>query len=223
MRSMILAMMFGASSLSAATILGLGVEADYYNAQASGHFAYTDNGVTTNTRFADTSEDTYQVGVWFEHPVPVLPNIRLDLTPEAKFAGSDGGIVSTLALDQMDITPYYEILDNVIDFDLGVTFKVLQGDIKGSVNQDFNVVVPMGYAAVGVDIPGTGIRIAGDIKYVSYSGDSFYDSRIKASLDLAAGLAVEAGYRRESLELDRFDIRSDMTIEGPFIGMSYRF
>jgi len=220
---MILALTLGASTLSAATILGLGVEADYYNAEASGHFSYTDNGATTNTRFSNTSEDTYQVGVYFEHPVPVLPNIRLDLTPEAKFSGLDGATATTISLDQMDITPYYEIVDTVIDFDLGVTFKVIQGDIKGTVNQDFNVVIPMGYAAVGVDIPGTGIRVAGDIKYVSYSGDSFYDSRIKASMDLAAGLAVEAGYRRESLELDRFDIRSDMTIEGPFVGMNYRF
>lgn len=223
MRSMILAMALAASSLSAATILGLGAEADYYSAEATGYLSYTDNGTTTNTRFGNESVDTYQVGVYFEHPVPLLPNIRLDLTPEAKLKGLDGLTASTVSLDQMDVTPYYEIIDTAIDIDVGVTFKIIQGDIKGNVNQSFNVVIPMGYAGIGVDIPGTGIRIAGDMKYIRDSGDSFYDSRIKASLDLAAGLAVEAGYRREKLDLDRFDIRSNMTIEGPFVGMNYRF
>ena len=207
---------------SAAMILGFGAEADVYNPKASGDFDYK---TTTRTRFNGERNSGYQVGLYLEHPVPLLPNIRLDLTPEASFAGSDGAAgINKVTFNQTDITPYYEILDNVVDLDIGITFKVLDAKIEGTVNQEFSEVIPMAYLSAGIDLVGTGLRIAGDLKYIEYKGDAFGDSRIKAVLHINKFLQAQAGYRYERLRIkNRFDINSNMIIEGPFIGLGATF
>lgn len=225
MKLALLALCAGVSVASASTILGLGVDADYYAPVASGNFSYADNGTVTTTHFNNDNESTYQVGVYFEHFLPVLPNLRLDFTPEASFTGSDGtGGTNKVSIDQTDITPYYEVLDNVIDLDIGVAFKVLDVKIEGAINQHLNEVIPMGYAALGMDIPGSGLRIAGDIKYIGSNGDAFTDARIKGVWNLSAGLEAQAGYRYESLNVtNRYNVNADVRFEGPFVGLGYRF
>ncbi len=222
MKKALLAMCIGVSAASAATILGFGVEADYYNPTVSGDFSYK----TTATHFSDDTQNSYQIGVYFEHPVPVLPNIRIDYTPETTFSGTDS-IVGTnkVSFKQLDGTLYYELLDNIVDIDLGVTFKALDGKVEGlATNQDFNVVIPMLYLGTGVKIPAVPIHVAGDVKYVEYDGDSVIDARIKAIWDIVAGLQAQAGLRYESMKIDnQNDIHADVTFKGPFVGIGYNF
>lgn len=210
-----------AAVASAATLLGFGAEMDSYNPTASGDFNYK----TTMTHFNNERHSGYQVGLYLEHPVPLLPNIRLDLTPEVSFTGSDGAAgTNKVSFNQTDITPYYEILDNVVDLDIGITFKVVDAKIQGAVNQEFSEVIPMGYLSVGIDLVGTGLRIAGDVKYIEYKGDSLGDSRIKAVWNINKLLQAQAGYRYETLKINNhFDVNSNVTIEGPFIGLGATF
>lgn len=221
MRSMILAAVLCAANASAATVLGFGAEADYYAPSADGHFNYKN----TTTRFGNDEESGYQIGAYFEHPVPALPNLRVDLTSESSFNGSDGsGGVNTVSFDQIDITPYYEILDNVVDIDLGITFKVLEGTVEGAVNQSFSEVIPMGYLGAAVMVPGLPVGLSGSLKYIGYDGDTLTDARVKATWDIAAGVQAQAGYRYESLKIDnRFDMNTDVTFKGPFVGVGFRF
>lgn len=219
----LLSVSLAASLASASMLVGFGGEVDYYTPTASGDFNYK----STTTNFNDDRQSGYQVGLYFEHPVPLLPNIRLDLTPEISFSGSNGGAgTNTVSLNQTDITPYYEILDNVVDLDVGVSFKVLDVNIEGTAiaDQGLSEVIPMGYVAAGVDIVGVPLRIAGDVKYAGYRGDYFTDTRIKAVWEILAGLEAQAGYRYEFLKIsDHYDMRTDVKIKGPFIGLGYRF
>jgi len=224
MKKVLLALCVGSALASASTLAGVGIEADYYMPEATGDFRYTDNGFTSNTHVNNDSDSQYQVGLYLEHPVPVLPNLRADFTPETTFSGSDGlGGTNTLKLSQIDATLYYEILDNVVDLDIGLTGKIINGEVTGLTNQSFDVVIPMGYIAAGVKIPALPVRLDADIKYVAYSGNSISDMRIKAAWEVFAGLEAVAGYRYESLELDENDIYSTLKIQGPFIGVGYRF
>ncbi|MCL4431622.1 MAG: TIGR04219 family outer membrane beta-barrel protein [Epsilonproteobacteria bacterium] len=220
-KSVLTALCLASVNVSAAMILGFGAEVDYYNPTASGDFNYK----TTTTHFNNQSQSGYQIGLYLEHPVPVLPNIRLDFTPESSFSGSNGaGGTNIVSFDQADITPYYEILDNVVDLDIGVTFKVLEGKVEGVVNRNFSEVIPMVYLGAGINLEGTGLRIAGDVKYVEYNGDSLSDSRIKAVWNITPLVQVQGGYRYETLKInDRFDMNSNVVIEGPFIGMGVTF
>lgn len=220
-RSMILAAALLSTQVSAAMVLGFGAEADYYAPTADGHFDYKN----TRTSFGNDDESGYQIGAYVEHPVPVLPNLRIDLTSESSFSGADGsGGVNKVSFEQIDITPYYEILDNVVDIDIGVTFKILDGDVEGVIDDSFSEVIPMGYVAAAVAFPGTSLSVAGSVKYIGYDGDSFTDARVKAVWSIAAGVEAQAGYRYESLRIDeRFDMNADVTFEGPFVGVGFRF
>jgi outer membrane protein len=221
MMKILVSLCAAAAVASAATLLGFGAEMDSYNPTASGDFNYK----TTMTHFNNERHSGYQVGLYLEHPVPLLPNIRLDLTPEVSFTGSDGAAgTNKVSFNQTDITPYYEILDNVVDLDIGITFKVVDAKIQGAVNQEFSEVIPMGYLSVGIDLVGTGLRIAGDVKYIEYKGDSLGDSRIKAVWNINKLLQAQAGYRYETLKINNhFDVNSNVTIEGPFIGLGATF
>ncbi|MDD5052029.1 MAG: TIGR04219 family outer membrane beta-barrel protein [Sulfuricurvum sp.] len=220
MRSVILALCLGAASASAATILGFGAEADYYMPMASGDFSYTNNGVTTATHFSNDTTSAYQVGLFLEHPLPLIPNFRIDLTPDSSFNGSGNKVT----LNQTDITPYYEILDNVVDLDVGMTFKVIDGKIEGVTSQSFKEVVPMGYLSVAITPPLSPLSVEGNVKYLGYGGDSFTDARVKANWKIAPGLAAQAGYRYESLSVtNHFGMNANVDFKGPFVGLNYRF
>lgn len=224
MKKALLALCVGSVMASASTVAGFGVEADYYVPEAKGDFRYTDNGVTTDTHFNGDDDSVYQVGLYFEHPVPLLPNIRADFTPETSFTGTDSiAGTNTVKFSQIDTTLYYELLDNVVDLDIGLTGKFIDGEVTGAVNQSFDVVIPMVYVGAGVKIPALPIRLDADLKHVRYSGNSISDMRIKAVWEVMAGLEAVAGYRYESLKLDEDDIYSTLKIQGPFIGVGYRF
>lgn len=214
-----------ASAASAATILGFGAEADYYSPTVSGNFSYTENGSTTHTHFSDDIQSSYQLGVYLEHPIPVLPNIRIDYTPATTFSGADSIIgTNKVSFKQLDGTLYYELLDNIVDLDIGVTFKAIDGKIEGATNQNFNVVIPMIYLSTGVKIPVLPIHVVGDVKYVGYNGDSMIDARVKAMWNIFAGLQAQAGLRYESIKIDnRENINADVTFKGPFVGVGYSF
>lgn len=221
MKSALLALCLGVTAASAATILGFGAEVDYYAPSASGDFKYK----TTSTNFASDKESAYQIGLYLEHPVPMLPNLRIDYTPDTSFSGSDSVLgTNKVTFNQLDITPYYEILDNIVDLDVGVSFKVLDGKIEGTVNENFNQVIPMGYVGAAVSIPAMPISFSGSVKYIGFSGDSLTDARVKAVWNVLAGLQAQAGYRYESIEVnDRFDIKSNVAFKGPFVGVGYSF
>jgi len=224
MKKALLVLCAGSVMASASTLLGFGIEADYYSPEAKGDFRYTDNGVTSATHFNGDDDSQYQLGLYLEHPVPMLPNFRADLTPETSFSGTDSiAGTNTVKFSQIDTTLYYELLDNVVDLDIGLSGKYVKGDVSGTVNQSFDVILPMVYVAAGVKIPALPVRLDADLKYVGYSGNSVSDMRLKAAWDVFAGLEAVAGYRYESLKLDENDIYSTLKIQGPFIGVGYRF
>jgi outer membrane protein len=215
-KSVLTALCLASVNVSAAMILGFGAEVDYYHPTASGDFNYK----STTTNFLNDSESSYQVGVYLEHPVPFVPNLRVDYTPDTSFSGSGNKVT----FNQLDVTPYYEILDNVVDIDLGVSFKVLDGRVTGTADESFNQVIPMGYLGAAAMIPGIPFSVAASVKYIGFSGDALSDARIKAVWKIAAGLQAQAGYRQESLRInDRFDMNTNMTIKGPFVGLGYTF
>lgn len=220
-RSSILALCMISASASAATLLGFGAEADFYAPSVSGDFVYK----TTQTHFSSDDESSYQVGLFLEHPLPLIPNVRIDFTPETTFSGSDGlGGANKVSFEQTDITPYYEILDNVVDVDLGISLKMIDARIDGAIDDRFSEVIPMGYVGVALTPPLSPLSVEGSIKYIGYDGDSLSDARIKVLWKVAAGLAAQAGYRYESLKIsDRFDTNTNLTFKGPFIGLNYRF
>jgi outer membrane protein len=189
------------------------------------------------------TETLTQAYVAFEHFIPLIPNIRLqytDLSYEGRkfqtqrFDGVDyNGIVQTdFDLTQTDLMAYWRILDNVFNLDIGAQVSVLEGDIfltqanqpasKSSTSVD--EVLPMAYISAGVNLPLTGLSInTGFSGGGKFDGGQMTDLRVSLLYKLQY-IGADIGWRKLDLELDDVDgVDTDLSVSGPFIGVSVLF
>ena len=236
-------------ALSAADTLGVRVGANYWKYDISGTARYktadSSNNIDVNK---DLGYDDGSLGHYYislEHPVPLLPNVRISKTDIDEDANgrltntvvygdiifqADEDVSSKVQLDQTDITLYYSLLDNVVNLDLGLNAKYIDskaritGAVSGTQNADISGWVPMAYAGVGADLPLTGLSISADGAYVKYQSSSFYDLTVRATYTSPWFVGADVGYRKIKLDLDDFDDSyADVEFDGPYAGLFVHF
>lgn len=142
-----------ALGLSCATLMSANVHADaiglyiggqVWDNQATGRFGESNDMEDFN--LADETQGSFYIAV--EHPIPLIPNVRvahtvLDTTG-ATLLGNDfdfggqtfnAGTNATTAFDvnYNDFTLYYELFDNgLFSFDFGLTARDFNGDVSVS-------------------------------------------------------------------------------------------
>jgi len=176
----------------------------------------------------------------FEHPVPVLPNVKLTYTNidtdgrgtlsrnfsygGFNFTASDS-VKSDIQLKQTDITLYYSPLDNWVNLDVGLNAKYIDSKANiTSTTADVSTWVPMLYAGVGFDLPLTGLGVSADGSYIGYSGSNFYDFSVRLSYDTPWFLGVDVGYRKVNLSLDDIsNSYADISFDGYYGGLYLHF
>jgi outer membrane protein len=208
------------------------------------------NGSTTTLNDLGFEDETSNV-LWamLEHPIPILPNLRVmhssisateTSTTSQRF--TVGGIVidaevrvlTDMDLSHTDATLYYELLDNWVTFDLGVTARQMEGyvEVQSEVSQtaraELEGVLPMAYLNLQLDFPGSGWSIGGTANGISYQGDKVTDmsARIGYAFELAPmmDIGVNIGYRSLHLQADEFgDLYADATISGSFAELVVHF
>lgn len=235
-------------SAQADTLLGLYAGAQGWNMETTGGFS--DDGINTEFNFGDKTKSSFYVA--FEHPVPLIPNIKVqktnldangDIALDANF--TFGGelftvstdVISDIQLDSTDIILYYELFDNdLISFDVGINGKYIDGtlfvvakdDATSSAQETFSGVVPMLYSRIAVGIPATGFGayIEGSLLSIDDQTLTDYQAAITYSLldNLAVDMTLQVGYRAMNLELDDLDgIYSDLEFSGAFAGLEVHF
>ena len=124
------------------TVLGLYVVVDGWKADNDGSFSDNNNALQ-NFNFEDETFVSYYAAL--EHPVPLVPNLKLkytelELTGATRledtfsFNGSDyivgTDVNSVTDLSHIDYILYYEIFDNdLISIDLGINAKQFDGEL----------------------------------------------------------------------------------------------
>lgn len=243
--SMVMFATLSAPLAMADTIGGLYLGADLHFAETKGSFGQP--GDQQDFNFEDKNQSSFYLKL--EHPVPLLPNIKLqsnslnsngDTTLSRTFEFEDQvfavgtEVAQDLDLSNIDATFYYEILDNdLVSLDLGVTAKYIDGDITvasqgQSATQDLSAVIPMGYAYGSFGLLGTATKIFAEVNYVSYDGSSLSDMQLGLAYELidslAVDLALKAGIKKTSLELDDVDdLDADLSFDGAFISAELHF
>lgn len=249
------------TTLSCAAILATAASADFTRVEMgvgawaqkpSGKLSYTNSGVTANDESRESQETQAYVWALIKHPVPVIPNLRLEYT-SVKNTGLASGTFkeftapanthTTLTMKQYDVIPYYNILDNTawITLDLGLDFKITDAKyeadgvtVSGVPNTNYSdsamVVIPLVYARARVEVPGTNLGIEGDVKYVSYNANVIYDARAKVdyTLDFIPVIqpAIEIGYRVQKIKIEddsAGNIDADLDFAGVYAGIMLRF
>lgn len=230
-----------ASGAQADTILGVYASAGVWDAGISGNFHSEDLGSTNIDAKGDLGlKDDKQtvVSIALEHPIPVVPNILLRRTP-LEFSGSKTTVVqfdnqtfagvvdSKVDLTHTDATLYYEILDNWVNLDLGLTARLFDGQValRSSGGQsgrvDIDAPIPMLYAKAQFDLPFSGLKFAVEGNGVGYGGNTLTDVSAKIGYESKLRFGIEGGYRRFGLKLDDVDdFTGDLTIDGPFLAVT---
>ena len=216
--------------------------------QTSGGFF--ENGNNGGFNFEDEAKTNFYVAL--EHPLPLLPNVKVqktemdtngDVTLGTTFIF--GGATSldataNVQLTATDIILYYELFDNdLISFDFGINAKYIEGeflvtdkiDPSQTGREDFSGPIPMLYSRLAVGLPFTGFGAYVEGSYLSFDDNkvSDYQAVITYSLleNLVLDLTFQVGYRAVTLELDYSDnnnsINSDLEFKGPFAGLEVHF
>ncbi len=249
------------TTLTAVALLASSASADFGRVEIGG--GLWQNTPTGKLNFTDTitnvqgnyisNEESKENGyAWLlvKHPIPILPNLRLEYTSVEDTGRADGKFENftitgfadgMISMTQYDAVLYYNILDNLgwTTLDLGLDAKVIDtdfrasGTIDGVPNTDYSVsqtlVLPMLYARVRVEIPFTGIGLEVDGKYVSYDGSTVSD--FKAKVDYTFNFvpvvqpAIEIGYRVQKFDLTYNDDQTKMNLDfsGVYAGLMIRF
>lgn len=178
----------------------------------------------------------------FEHPIPVIPNIMvrdqdMSSSGQGDFVGTfDGevytGNVSTqFDLSHRDYTLYYEILDNWVNLDLGLSGRKFDGFVQLEDNdtgsqfyEKIDQTIPMLYGKARFDLPLTGLSLSAIVNYISASGSSISDTSLVLGYETSIGLGLEGGLRTFNVEVDDNDeLNSDLEFDGVFINATFHF
>lgn len=184
--------------------------------------------------------DSANAFVWFafEHPVPVLPNLKLAYTRvESDGAGRvsrsfDFGsitvnisdqISSSFEMDEADLILYYELLDSAVSLDVGLDVKVVDGEASivssaGRDSAEFTGAIPLLYARADVALPLTGLSVGVEGAALTYSGSRITDLTARLRYTFGAGFALEGGWKQQELVLDDVDdVDTDIDLKGPYV------
>ncbi|WP_372782472.1 TIGR04219 family outer membrane beta-barrel protein [Litorivivens sp.] len=224
----------------------LGVTAGVYNwsQNFSGDLRSEQTGsdeidLEDDLNFDDDSANVFFVAL--EHPIPVLPNIRIGSTGiEVKETGTvsrtfnyEGQtynqgqqVTSDIDLSHVDATLYYEILDNFVSLDVGLTARKFDGeatisDGQKSASSEIEGTLPLLYANARVSLPFLpGLYASGELHGIGYSGNSLIDTKIGLGYEIMGIVGLELGMRSFVLDLEGDDDEEfNMTVDGAFIGV----
>lgn len=188
------------------------------------------------------SEAFYTVHAAFEHPVPFLPNVKLQYHNMAQsgtgtvanstFLGQTfaGGIEADVDLSHIDGIFYYEVLDNWVNIDVGLNFKVFNGEVEvqeqgglSNASRNIDEFIPLLYANVALDLPFTGLSVGVEASALAYDDNEVYDAALRLRQNLSVAYA-ELGYRQLAISLDNVNsIGVDAEMSGPYLSVGVDF
>ncbi|GLQ31874.1 TIGR04219 family outer membrane beta-barrel protein [Litoribrevibacter albus] len=237
------------TAVAQADIIGVHGRVGAWLMDYSGEFTDTDNGGTKIDIEDDLGFDGETIGfaeIAFEHPIPVLPNIKLaylsiDTHEENTLSKTiifedttftaNTDIKTDFETDMYDFTMYYELLDNWVQADVGLTVRYLDIDLAveestGTVSTDvsFSTPLPLLYANAQFDLPFTNVYANVNVNGLSVSDVTVYDAQAAIGWMPLEFIGGEVGYRHFVIDADDLDdYEFDITLSGPYLAIKADF
>ena len=238
-------LILGPLNVQADTVFGVYASVGKWRIDASGDIGVTGTDLN-DLGFNERDNNLFHIAL--EHPVPLLPNIMLkhtDLSIDGQAVLSEpvefdnivfppgASLATQLDLSHIDATLYYEVLDNWLNLDFGLTIRSYRGELTAvsaaqTETVDLDAVLPMAYLKGQIDLPLTGFAIKADANAIAYSGDGISDvsAALAWSTDVlvAFDIGIELGYRRAEIDLDDLgDLDTMLTFDGPYLAINAHF
>src|SRR5690554_7236901 len=237
-------------SANANLLFTVGAKASIWDAKPTGQI--DDDASVESDGLNFKSENGKQLSVFFEHPVPFIPNVKLkrtdldmdgsgELTKEITFAQENftvnEQISSNIDISHTDAILYWGLPIPLpyINVDFGLTARMFDGDasVTGASDPanpksvDLDMSLPMAYGAVKVGSP-FGIYATADLNWIGFGDNKMTDLSAAVGYELPipiVDVGVEVGYRGINLQTDRkdVDVAADLDTKGMFYGVSVAF
>lgn len=224
-----------------ADFLSITAGGGFWNESPSGNFQSTSDPLPVevdNQLFWD-GKNQYYFFAALEHPVPVIPNVRLSYVKLEHSGNGSAGFVfdgvsysgtinSDVSIAETSALLYWEVLDNVVSVDVGLDLRLYDinysVDSAGTSTKDsLKASVPLAYGMVGFS-PMPGLLFAGEVSALSLGGSGVVNYSLKASYTTDFHVGVEGGYRSESITFDDISgYDADITFDGIFGGLYVKF
>ncbi|CAA6801844.1 MAG: Outer membrane protein [uncultured Campylobacterales bacterium] len=200
------------SSFLFADFIGFGIGGGVHFNSLDGTASHKSDSVSFNS---EDNADNY-FWAYAEHPVPLLPNVKLRYQKTSE---------SDFELTQLDSTLYYEILSNIVSLDVGLNFKLADLTIGSG---DGALILPMAYIGAKFSPPFIDAQIVADLSVLSYSDTEVRDLSIALHYDLSGflgfDLGLEVGYKSQTVEVDDIsNIEADLELSGMFTSVYFNF
>ncbi len=216
-------------------------DADYSGSLSASKLAPGTNIGLNELGFTDESDNVVWLNI--EHPLPLLPNFRMVSSEVDATATSNASVALTfndtvfdeqvfteVDFSSIDYTLYYELLDNWINLDAGMTIRQYDGtsrvtSLAAAKNSDtkLDLIIPLVYLSGRVELPFTGFFVDGEINFINYSNDQITDTAIALGYESDFGLGAKAGYRTQALDVSEDGFKPDIELDGAYISVFYHF
>jgi len=240
----LISLMVCSTQVNADMLYGIYVEAGVSRSTLSGDVFYG----SSDNNFTIVDEDSQNpfASIKIEHPIPLIPNIRVamekydfnatGLSNGFEFDGEGYNIAFDTGFSGSETTGtlYYEILDNVVSLDLGVSVKNINADVSfdsdmnSPTSENINIWIPTVYASAEAYIPFAGVIVGGQLESIAYDGNEFTIADVYVGyevLDLiAADITVKLGYKIRNIKLN--DVESftmDLSNESAYASIQVHF
>ena len=217
-----------------------------------GLISYTDNDTEATDLSSEKELATNYLWAYIKHPVPIVPNVRLEYSKvesEGQLKGKwKGGSIptgnvfpTTLEMTQIEVIPYYNVLDNTfwVTLDLGIAIKMIDYKAKGTTdiaimsienyNESDSFLAPLPYLRARGQLPFMDIGVEAIVKYGSMDGNTFSDMSLKVDYTFdfipLVQPGLELGYRQMIMDAKSADGKTviDLDFSGMFFGLMVRF
>lgn len=204
-----------ATSLAAAMLAAVPTQADTLGFEVGAALWQAD----LDGSYLDKGDNVIIYGA-FEHPIPVLPNIRIQQNNVENEKGD-----YTYDTSFTDFLLYYEVLDNVVELDLGFGARKYHGEDKGTVHADIDPTLAAAYGRAQFNLPVTGLSLGLAATLAADSDSDATDIDAYVRWESGIGLGVSGGYRTldSALIIGNDKDTTDVKLDGAYISAFYHF
>jgi len=247
--------LFTLSSTIYADLINIGAGIGSWQQTPEGFMEYKDTANDSSGRDTSNENSVSNIYTWFyiKHYFPYVPNFRIEyssLESDGQGSGTLTGFEipvgsnfpTTLEMNQFEIVPYYNLLDDTffVNVDVGIAIKFIDYQARGIAqelslgnevyNEKGDFIAPLPYLRVRTQLPfAIGAEVV--LKYGALGGSSFTDLTMKVDYTLdffpIINPGVELGYKMVDLdaEVEDGDTTSiiKLTFSGIFLGLSVDF
>ncbi len=193
-----------------------------FNAEPGGSIIDKNGNATDLTDMGIGTENDLYLWAFLKHPVPLIPNLRLEYLGLNHSPDSGGNY----KVEEVDGILYYNLFDNLfwITADLGVDLKYVTADAN-TMDSD-NALLGLLYGRLRLE-PLDWLGIEALLSATNYEDNKGYDARLKIDYTMTfiplIQPAFELGYRIHKIQYKIGDVINKSEYTGVYGGLMLRF